>query len=84
MPKPHGFFDYVRAAFSARPIGMFVPPNWVGLGAFALLGVANPGFWVLGAGLELGYLAVLATNQRFQRVVDAADASESDRDDARN
>ena len=80
MPKPHGFFDYVRAAFSARPIGMFVPPNWVGLGAFALLGVANPGFWVLGAGLELGYLAVLATNQRFQRVVDAVDASGSDRE----
>jgi len=44
MPKPHGFFDYVRAAFNARPFGMFVPPNWIGLGAFALHGAANPGF----------------------------------------
>ena len=66
-----GFLDYVTAAFNARPIGMFVAPNWVGLTAFGLLGVANPGFWVLGAGLELGYLLTLATNRRFQQTVDA-------------
>jgi hypothetical protein len=48
---------------------MFVAPNWVGLAAFAMLGVVNPGFWVLGAGLEVGYLLTLATNQRFQRAV---------------
>jgi hypothetical protein len=41
----------------------------VGLAAFGLLGIANPGFWVLGAGLELGYLLTLATNARFQRTV---------------
>jgi hypothetical protein len=69
-PKP-GFLDYVAAAFNARPFGMFVAPNWVGLGAFGLLGLVNPGFWVLGAGLELGYLMLLATNPRFQRVVAA-------------
>jgi hypothetical protein len=70
MPsKPPGFFDYLTAAFNARPMGMFVAPNWVGLAAFGLLGVANPGFWVLGAGLELGYLLTLATNPRFQRTV---------------
>lgn len=68
--KP-GFFDYVTAAFNARPIGMFVAPNWVGLTAFGLLGIANPGFWVLGAGLELGYLLTLATNRRFQQTVEA-------------
>jgi hypothetical protein len=73
-------FDYLRAAFNARPFGMFVPPNWIGLGAFALLGMANPGFWVLGLGLELGYLAVLATNPRFQRTVHAARLSSSDTD----
>lgn len=67
-PKP-GFLSYVTAAFNARPFGMFVAPNWVGLAAFGLLGVANPGFWVLGAGLELGYLLTLATNERFQRLV---------------
>ena len=47
-------WDYIRKAFNARPIGMFVPPNWIGLGAFALLGVLNPGFWVIGLGVELG------------------------------
>jgi hypothetical protein len=67
-PKP-GFLSYVAAAFNARPFGMFVAPNWVGLAAFGLLGITNPGFWVLGAGLELGYLLTLATNSRFQRVI---------------
>ena len=69
MAAKTGFTDYVRAAFNARPWGMFVAPNWVGLGAFGLLGVMDPGFWVLGAGLELGYLLVLSTNPRFQRVI---------------
>ena len=36
-----GAWDYIREAFNARPIGMFVPPNWIGLGAFALLGCAE-------------------------------------------
>jgi hypothetical protein len=69
MASKPGFLDYVTAAFNARPLGMFVAPNWVGLAAFGLLGIANPGFWVLGAGLELGYLLTLATNARFQRAV---------------
>jgi hypothetical protein len=65
-----GFWQYIKAAFNARPIGMFVAPNWVGLATFGLLGYyLDPGFWVLGAGLELGYLSVLATNARFQRLV---------------
>jgi hypothetical protein len=68
--KP-GFLDYVTAAFNARPMGMFVAPNWVGLAAFGLLGITNPGFWILGAGLELGYLLTLATNRRFQNTVSA-------------
>ena len=69
MAQKTGFMDYLTAAFSARPIGMFVAPNWVGLAAFGLLGLTNPGFWVLGAGLELGYLLTLATNSRFQRAI---------------
>jgi len=69
MPAKSGFLDYVRAAFNARPFGMFVAPNWIGLGAFGLLGLMNPGFWVLGAGLELGYLLTLSTNPRFQRAI---------------
>ena len=53
-------------------MGMFVPPNWIGLGTFAVLGLLNPGFWVIGLGVELGYLWVLGTNTRFQRFVDAS------------
>jgi hypothetical protein len=69
MAAKPGFFDYLSAAFNARPMGMFVAPNWVGLAAFGILGVSNPGFWVIGAGLELGYLLSLATNKRFQQTV---------------
>jgi hypothetical protein len=75
MPQKPGFLNYVTAAFNARPWGMFVAPNWVGVAAFGLLGLTNPGFWVLGAGLELGYLLTLATNARFQRAVALRPAS---------
>jgi hypothetical protein len=71
MASKPGFLDYVTAAFNARPLGM------VGLAAFGLLGIANPGFWVLGAGLELGYLLTLATNGRFQRAVSSRPLSEA-------
>jgi hypothetical protein len=78
MPAKPGFFDYITAAFNARPWGMFVAPNWIGLGAFGLLGATiDPGFWVLGAGLELGYLLMLATNTRFQRIINAQPLSEA-------
>jgi len=76
--KPR-FRDYIRAAFQARPMGMFVPPNWVGLAAFGLLGLLNPGFWVLGLGVELAYLGVMANNERFQRYVAATQQWESRR-----
>jgi hypothetical protein len=77
MARTPGFFDYVTAAFNARPLGMPVAPNWVGLAAFGLLGLANPGFWVLGAGLELGYLLTLSTNERFQRTVSSRPLTEA-------
>lgn len=51
---------------------MFVPPNWIGLGIFAMLGLMNPGFWVIGLGAELAYLWILGTNKRFQRFVGAS------------
>jgi hypothetical protein len=72
-------WDYIRKAFHARPIGMFVPPNWIGLGIFAFLGVLNPGFWIIGLGLELGYLWVLGTNKRFQRFVGASQQLQTQR-----
>lgn len=61
---------YLAAAFNARPWGMFVPPNWVGIAGFAILGTLNWGFWLLGAGLELAYLFSLTTSPRFQKLVD--------------
>lgn len=65
-----GFRDYLREAFHAKPWGMFVAPNWIGLAAFALLGLLNPGFWLVGGGLELAYLHFLTSNARFRRWVD--------------
>ncbi len=71
----HGLFGYIRAAFNARPLGMPVPPNWIGVAAVGLLGILNPAFWLIGAGVELAYLLLLATNGRFQRLVDATAAA---------
>ncbi len=63
-------------AFVARPYGMPIPPNFFGIATFAMLGVfINPGFLVIGAGLELAYLALIATNPRFKRAVELDDLS---------
>lgn len=66
---------YLAAAFNARPLGMFVAPNWILLAAFALLGFLNWGFWVLGFGLELAYLFLLSNSARFRRYVDSQHAA---------
>jgi hypothetical protein len=63
------FGSYLKAAFNARPFGMFIAPNWIGLAGVGLLGFLNPGFWLIGAGVELAYLFGLATNTRFQRAI---------------
>ena len=75
MPTPEPtFWDYVRAAFNRRPavrgLGE-VPWNKIVLAALAILGIGNPGFWLLGLGGELCYLYVMATNPRFQTLVRA-------------
>jgi hypothetical protein len=57
-----------------------VPVNLVGLACLGLLGFGNPGFWLAGLGLETTYLALLATNPRFQRWAEI-DARSSDRED---
>lgn len=66
------FWDYVRAAFNARPVirGLgSVPWNKVGLVVAGILGFGNPGFWLLGVGGELAYLYWMASNPRFQNLV---------------
>ncbi|HEV2294350.1 MAG TPA: hypothetical protein VGR35_10870 [Tepidisphaeraceae bacterium] len=72
-----GLWRYMKAAFNARPIGMFVPPNWIGLAGIGLAGAALgpamlPGVLLVGAGLELAYLFGLSTSKRFQRYVDGS------------
>jgi hypothetical protein len=65
--------SYLAAAFNARPFGMPVPPNWFGVAAFGLLGAfVDPGFWLIGAGVEGLYLWALSRSARFRATVDAA------------
>lgn len=65
---------YLTAAFWARPdlpgLGR-MPINLLALIGVGVLGLANPGFWLLGLGIEVAYLFTLATNRRFQKTVDA-------------
>ena len=69
--------SYLAAAFNARPFGMPVPPNWFFLTAFGLLGAfIDPGFWLIGLGLEGVYLWALSSHPRFQAVVDATEEKE--------
>jgi hypothetical protein len=65
------FWQAVKAAFSLKPLGMFVAPNWLALAAFTLLGITiNPGFFLLGAGAELTYLYAMASSPRFRRTLE--------------
>jgi hypothetical protein len=73
MAKPVlSFLDYLSEAFHASPIvpglGPF-PVNKLALGGAFILGFANPGFWAVGAALEMLYLYSLSTNSRFQKYV---------------
>ncbi len=75
---------YLLAAFNARPMGMPIPPNWLGLGAIGLLGfLAHPGFLLIGLGLEVAYLGLVASNRWFQTMVDAAGSGGSEGPDER-
>lgn len=65
-----GFWAYLKAAFNARFMGMFISPSWVILAAFIFLGVVvNPGFFLIGVGIELSYLFTIAGHPRFQRYI---------------
>jgi hypothetical protein len=48
-----------------------IPVNALAVLGFFILGFGHPGFWLLGLGLETAFLYTLATNKRFQRLVDA-------------
>jgi hypothetical protein len=66
------YFDYVKAAFRHRlrvPLLGRMPLHVMTLGLFAVLGIANPGFWLLGAATEVAYLWALSSNERFRTLV---------------
>lgn len=75
------FWDYIKAAFNAKPKGMFVAPNWIGLAAFGILGFLNPGWWLVGAGLEVGFLLWCASSRRFRKVINSLSAVPAATDD---
>ncbi len=67
-----GLRNYLWAAFNARPLGMPLPPNWLGLAAIGMLGFfIHPALLLVGAGMEIGYLVMLTSSRRFRAVVDA-------------
>lgn len=71
-PRSLGYRDYLKAAFYRKvdvPSLGLLPLNLMGLGVFAVLGLANPGFWLLGAAAEVAYLFGLSASRRFQKLV---------------
>lgn len=71
---PLSYWDYVRAAFRQRaavPGLGSMPVNLMAVSAFAVLGLANPGFWLLGAALEIAYLTSMSGSARYQKLVQA-------------
>ncbi len=71
--EPLTWWDYVKAAFGRKlrlPLLGAMPANKMMLGVFAVLGLASPGFWFLGAAAELTYLFSMASSRRFQKLVD--------------
>jgi hypothetical protein len=72
-PEDLSYWDYVKAAFNRRlpvPLLGAMPTNKMLLGVFAVLGLANPGFWLLGAAGEVAYLFGTANSPRFRKLVD--------------
>ena len=65
---------YLTAAFWAQPdlpgLGR-LPLNLLAVIGMGVLGLANPGFWLLGLGAEVAFLFALATSSRFQKVIDS-------------
>ncbi|HEY0009627.1 MAG TPA: hypothetical protein VGB55_12945 [Tepidisphaeraceae bacterium] len=67
-------FRYLKAAFFERVplpgLGSF-PVNAVLTAGVVILGFGHPAFWLLGFAIETAYLFGLATNRRYQQLVDA-------------
>jgi len=67
------FQHYVHEAFHRKarvPLLGALPLNKMLLALAAVLGLANPGFWFLGAAGELAYLFLRANSERFQKLIE--------------
>lgn len=65
---------YLKSAFLVTvdvPSLGRIPVNALGAAAFAILGFAQPAFWLLGLAIEAAVVPALAFNPRFQKVVEA-------------
>jgi hypothetical protein len=65
---------YLKSAFLVSvevPSLGRLPVNALGAAAFAILGFAQPGFWLLGLAIEAAVVPALAFNPRFQKIVEA-------------
>ena len=66
---------YLKAAFWAGPQAPLIgtlPVNALLVAAAVIFGFVEPAVWPLALGAETLWLFTLATNRRFQRVVDGA------------
>ncbi len=67
---------YLKAAFwegvTVPGLGL-LPVNLFAMLGVAVVGLVNPGIWLIGLGLETAFLFTVATNGRYRNVVDARD-----------
>ncbi len=66
---------YLKAAFwiSAPVPGLGrIPVNALTMLAFAIFGIAHPGFWLIGLGLEATWLMSAVGSDRFRALIDAS------------
>jgi hypothetical protein len=76
---------YVKAAFWRSPgvpgLGQ-IPLNVTGVIGLLILGFGHPAIWLLGLAGEAAYLALCATNPRFQKLVQVLERQAAAKEDA--
>src|SRR5512139_3254733 len=72
--EPMSYWEYVKAAFwkpvRTRILGA-MPLSQMMLVSFGLAGFFNPGFWILGIGATVAFVASRSASARFQKLVEA-------------
>ena len=58
-PMARNFFGYIKAAFSARPLGMPIPPNWVALAGIAITMLSGSGNAEIGGSMTLNSITAV-------------------------